>query len=465
MEAPLPETLLSGNIVMSPPLVLRILVDPPVSPSGHPWQIELRADAGRDVVETEADAAGITESGGLAAGSWRLTIGSENVHRAYETELELRADRELLVEIPLVEVRGRVTMGGEPVTGGIVLSPGTGGGWGATLDEEGAFHTWMRKPEFAFLFATILGDDLPSVAKLTVEDFEVEDGAIELDLQLLNLEITGLVRNHLGAPVAGATVTALKGTVNRHRKRTGRDGSFAIHTFHAGEYRVRATHETQGTSREEVLVLGETFPTASVELVLRESRELSGRVIGPSGEAVGGAGVLALSAGTVWVEDNTSTDAEGRFTVEVAEDVDRVVKTPAKAPKVRRGATTNRPAVLKIASWWIALPGTRAAPAPRIAPAVARRSRNAASKTPAWSSPTARLRRIPPCGSRSARQSSSSARLRRQTGQPGPSLPLTRPENRFSRNGAPWRQGGHQGDGLGELSPNRPTNRNERSLL
>ena len=130
------ETLLGGNIMISPPLSLRLLIDPPTAPAGHPWQVQIRG-AGREVVEAETDALGIAVLERLAAGTLEVVVGSEDVHDAFETRLELRADRDLVVEIPMVEVVGQVTMNDEPVLGRIVLSTATGDGWGASLDEEG----------------------------------------------------------------------------------------------------------------------------------------------------------------------------------------------------------------------------------------------------------------------------------------------------------------------------------------
>ena len=190
---------------------------------------------------------------------------------------------------------------------------------GAPLStRRGAFRTWIREPTLTFIFATVLADELPSPAQLTVEDVVARDGTIELELELLDLEISGVVRSQFGNPVSGALVTALEGTTTRLSDRSGKDGSFAIRTYHAGEYRVRASREGLGNSREEVFVLGETLPAASADLVLRPSRQLEGRVIGPSGEAISGAGIVAMSADEVWVSDNAVTDLEGRFSVEAA---------------------------------------------------------------------------------------------------------------------------------------------------
>ncbi len=320
------ETILRGNIGLSPPLRLHLEIAPPRSPGGHRWNALLTdPSTGSDVGTAESDREGILRFDHLSPATLRVRVDAEDVHRAFETNIELVADLELPVDIPIVEVVGLVSMNGEPVRGELEIGTGSGDGWNTAIDEEGSFQTWIREPHLEVLFLTVEGEGFSNPAKVTVEGFVVEDGRVELEVELLDLEISGRVVNRRGEPFQGALVIAREGRSMPAKVYSEADGSFTMRPLQTGEHRIRASRRGYGASQEEVLILSESLPSARTELVIRPSRRLEGRLIGPSGEAVAGARIVAFSVDSDLVSATADTDINGAFSAEVAAESRQVV--------------------------------------------------------------------------------------------------------------------------------------------
>ena len=320
------ETILGGDIALSKPLALRILIDPLASPDGSPWEVALADPAtSTDVANVTADLEGSAIFDRLAPASLRMRIGTQDVFNAFEEEIELTGDRDMAVEIPIVEVVGRVTLDDEPVQGKIDIGTGAGDRWAAPLDEDGGFATWIREPAHNILFLAIEGESFTNPTQVVVREPVVRKGRIDLEIELLDLEISGRVITQRGTPVKDAFVIARLADHMFTKVYSDEDGAFSMRPLQASEYRLKASWKGYGDSAEELVSLDESLPSVETELVLRRNRRLKGLVSGPSGEAVGGARVVTFSAGQDWVEDTVGTDANGRFRAEVAADAQRAV--------------------------------------------------------------------------------------------------------------------------------------------
>ena len=320
------ETILGGDVVLSRPLRLRLVIDPPLSPEGRRWEAVLRDSAtSTDVASTRADEEGVAEFESLEPASLRLELGTERIMGAHSMDLELVADQELFVDIPLVEILGYITMEDEPIHGNVKISTGASDSWQLSLNEEGRFSSWIRDPRFDFLFLEISGEGFAFPARVVAEDVAVRKGKIKIEVELLDLEISGKVVDLQGKSVAGADVDVRQDGQPVAFTVSLADGSFSIRPLQAGEYMVDATQLAVGTSQQEILKLSELSPTMETTLVILPSRRLVGRVAGPGGEAVGGARVMTLSVGPNYVSHTGQTDANGRFVAEVAAEARQAV--------------------------------------------------------------------------------------------------------------------------------------------
>ena len=281
-----------------------------------------------------------------------MRVGAQDVFNAFEEEIELTGDRDMTVEIPIVEVVGRVTMNDEPVLGTIEIHPGSSDRWTASLDENGGFQTWIREPPTNLLMVTVKGEQFSSPTHVTLKDVSVRKGRLELEVELLDLEISGRVVTRRGTPAHDALVLARPKDGMFAKLYTAKDGTFSLRPLQAEEYRLQASRDGYGQSAEELAILDESRPAYETELVLRPSRWQEGFVTGPSGEAVGGARVVTLSVDSDLVSDTVWTDANGRFRAELAADSRRVSVMVAAAgyPLWSACLDSQQPMVLRLAS-------------------------------------------------------------------------------------------------------------------
>ena len=320
------ETILGGDVVLSRPLRLRLVIDPPLSPTGRRWEAVLRKQSAPDTVaETEADEDGIAEFEALAPGALRLVVGAGQITGASSKDFELAEDQELAVDIPLVEILGHITMEDEPLRGDVKISTGTSDWWPVSLDEEGRFQSWILDPRFDFLFLEVSGDGFAFPARVVAEDVAVREGKIEIDVELLDLEISGEVVDLQGEPVVGADIYVRQDGQPVAFVDAGVDGSFSVRPLQAGEYIVFAQRRGLGASQRETIVLSELAAGMKTKLVIQPSRRIIGRVKGASGEAVGGARVITLSVGPNYVSHLAETDANGRFVAELAAEAGQAI--------------------------------------------------------------------------------------------------------------------------------------------
>ncbi len=321
------ETVLRGDIVLSTPLELRVEIDPPISPGGHRWAVELERRLSSEQLETaSADATGVATFEHLAPAEVTVRINAEDVRRAFETELGLMEDHDLTITLPVVQVLGHITLNEEPVQGTVFIARGDGDSWRVELDENGRFTTWIQVPKIeSLLFLRIEGEGFGSPALIPFKEAAVEDGKIEIEINLLDLRVSGTVTSRGGAPVAGASVWITQQHHQITHAYSKKDGSFALGPLQAGSYEVKATQRGVGDSQLEPIELTEQVPESEVRLVIQPSRWLEGMVVGPSGESVAGAQIVAWSVGQVYVSADANTDINGRFKVRVAPESQQVM--------------------------------------------------------------------------------------------------------------------------------------------
>ncbi len=227
--------------------------------------------------------------------------------------IDVPREGRLEVAVPMVAgatVSGTVkTKDGEPVVGVEVTVTGARPLVPVFTDEAGAF-TVGSVPAHRRATATAKPSDLPSA---TSEPFLVEAGkpVTEIEIELTaGGTIRGKVRSQEGGPLSGAVVRfrpgKLQGTNtwqfnqfnNAKMYPVKDDGSFEITGVTPGNVTVRADAEDHLPAWDNTVEVIQNQETGGIDLILKTSVRLSGRVESPDGRPVAGATVTANYMGT-----------------------------------------------------------------------------------------------------------------------------------------------------------------------
>ncbi len=317
--------------IVDPPLVLRlpqpveIYVEPQLTPASAPWVIEVaRLDDDSQTIAVFED--GVVSMGGwwrhdgVPPGRYRVSLGPESRQWWFSEEIEIeQASSPIYVEMPVVEVRGTVSLGDEPVEGELLF-----GAVALASDAEGRFEGFLPRPGS---WRIKVSGSRPEVER-SVEGIRVEPrpgkSYAELEIVLPDTRLEGKVVDRRRLPVEGAMVTAqsLDEIVPAVRVRTDPEGEFEVRALPEGLATVIAEAD-DGNERwysPELEVNLEDGEAAKVQLVLRKEMRLRGRIV-DGGRGVPGARIKAEASHIrglpLFVEHS---DAEGRFEVRLPGD-------------------------------------------------------------------------------------------------------------------------------------------------
>lgn len=311
-------------------LELRVDIEPPVSLTGHRWQVLLsRKLDGHQLAITTADEHGTVVFDRLEPALLEVTVRAFDVGEMYQEHFRLSSDRERLIELTPITVTGRLTLEGEPLRGTVEMPPQVATRHKAELDSEGRFKSWiLEPPRRDELFLRVhLEEGIPpalvSVDDYTPQDLE-DDRTIELEVDLQDLRISGTVTSSDNQPVRDAEVRIVN-SLRGSGTRTARDGSFVFRLLQPERYRVSAVHSEHGKSAIERVGLDAATPRHQLELVLQAPRKVRGTVVDPDGRPVRLASITALSLGPHDVQDDQRSDEAGRFEIEVAPQAQKVL--------------------------------------------------------------------------------------------------------------------------------------------
>lgn len=324
------ETEVLAALKLLPPIQLDLLIDPPVARGGRPWRVEVfRArdwSAGSDrVYRGEAARDGWLRIPGHSPGTFSISISDNFGNRFYDEEVRLEAGDPGFVPIELstLGVTGTLRLGGEPIQGWLMF----GGRHGAErskmrADHEGRFEGLL--PRDGRWEVEVRITEPPIETSTRVEVVVGTDGTAEVDVDVDDTELYGTVLDPEGRPVPGATVKVeALGAFVSLRQQTDEQGEFRFRAVPAGSAAIAARAEIDGVlamSELERVTLREEVATGPVDLVLESFRHVSGRVLSPTGPAVG-APVSAVTLGRASpAADYSVTDHDGGFTLRLPED-------------------------------------------------------------------------------------------------------------------------------------------------
>ncbi len=322
------ESFLKEPVRLARPVLFRVELDPPLDPWGHPWTVrlgQLQRGSGKSLnsLEEAASREGKFEHGGLAPGSYRLTLLGSNETQWFEQEIEVGRDSEpLLLPIPLIAVTGSIEKGDEAVSGRLWF--GTRQGTRRIVidaDEEGRFEGYLPSPgQWPVEWTPSAEDD--EAEAVSLEPIEVPDRRhVSLELEIPDTEIAGKVVDTRDRPVAGASIRLFGGGPERPqgRSKTDEEGEFLVIGLEPGQYGVEASHGTR-TSETVHLTVSKGLDPPDLRLVLRDKLTISGRVLS-AGVGVPGARVtawsdLGTSAGVAFLQ--AITGPEGTFELQAS---------------------------------------------------------------------------------------------------------------------------------------------------
>lgn len=322
------ETVLEEHVVLQPLHPLEIYLDPPTTPAGASWQVEVSRERATipvlDVVATSAASpSGFWRSQELAPGTYRLSVSDSAGSTWLEQKVELEpTSSPLYLEIPLIPIKGRVTLGKEPIRA--IVSFGTSQGRPEirlATNEDGEFEGYLPR-EGEWPVELILGERdavAQAIEPVLVEKPPGSEPA-HVEIELPDTKLPGMVVEG-DVPVAGAGVLVIRYGDDKKRReamlQTDKDGRFELRGLSEGELDLRARHLEKSSAWIHAQ-LREGREAAPLVLRLEEKTKIAGQVLSPAGP-VAGANVVALPGGTaigLAMGAQAVTAADGSFTLE-----------------------------------------------------------------------------------------------------------------------------------------------------
>lgn len=309
-------------LVLARPVTARVDIFPPVDPYGSPWKVRLLKEsnaggamgtAGQGIASSE----GSWTQSGLSPGHYRLQILGDLESRWIDREIEVSAaNPSALIEVPVVEVQGRLRLGDTPLSGTLWF----GGGTGTRrvrfdADEDGEFEGFL--PEEGFWPIDLTSEE--NGLRLALEPVEVRIAkgkrAARVEIRAPDTTLEGQVVDESGRAVAGAVIS-FTGSRKMSELMADDEGRFRIRGL-SPPYAFVEAEEGDRSSGPVQAILEDGQKSPWLRLVLRGNLEIRGRVISVAGP-VPGAEVMAWpSLGEVPFasDDSTVTGPDGGFSL------------------------------------------------------------------------------------------------------------------------------------------------------
>jgi hypothetical protein len=334
------ETRLSDALELSPPVSVRVSVAP-AHPHGTPWTVALEADSASgamvELVNQTGDD-GSTLFKAVPEGAYRVVV-RDQVQRWFSQAIQVEAHSQpILVELPLLELRGSVRLGNEPLAARLTFR-----GLGLARisfesDSLGLFQGFL--PRAGTWTVDVEASDLGvsrSMRNIEVVRESEMHASVELDLPDTRLEVD--VVTERGGSVRDATVAVVSvggGASDRpFQAFPGHDGRFVLRGLPLGDVVVWA-EGTQGGESDRTSLRIVEGSRHQVRLVLRDAARTVGRIVSAkTGAPIAGAfafvvpSQVPLAGATLERSDST-----GRFEIRIphgTREVNALFGAPGKA--------------------------------------------------------------------------------------------------------------------------------------
>jgi hypothetical protein len=333
------ESRISVPITLRRPVDFEVEISPPLDWLGRPWRFEARRAiehrSGWDdpSFRVEASQEGKVRIPKRLPGRYWFTIYDglgNSVFSDMHVDL-VDPSQPYPIDLDLIWVEGKVQLGKEPLAASLAF----GGRSGATsikltADETGRFEGPL--PKAGSWRVDVVAEEPLIKASANVE-VKAKDGRASVTIELPDTRVHGKVVDASGSPAQGASV-ALRSTVSTMDTQVDEKGEFEFRAFPEGTLELSAFRNSGQAGREESNSY--TFEASAesthgpVALVLRKNRKFRGRVLAPTGPAVG-ASIDASPVGAGGGFRSTArAQLDGSFEVSVPEgtDVLHVVVSP-----------------------------------------------------------------------------------------------------------------------------------------
>ncbi len=327
------ESRLASPLVLAPVVIFAVTIDPPTFPPDQQWMVELlgRTTPGirRDRFEEMADEAGVAEFSSLPPGEYDLVLrAGEDRSRQYAERLSITGHDAVRIELPLIEVKGRVTLGDEPVAASLELSTGNRDDWAFETDDEGEFAGVMRVPDQRSMMAKVTAQEGSIETQVLLAEgsgLRIDRGILEIEIEIPDGSMTGTVVDLSGRPVEGAEVSAGRNPLRLGKTITDGSGEFSLRGLPHEILEVVAGHPLHGSAGPLVVDLSSGLDPAPVRLVLETSVTISGRLRWADENPVRAVAIHALALGRGLKTDTAQTLLDGSFEISAPPDADRVL--------------------------------------------------------------------------------------------------------------------------------------------
>jgi|GEM_PF-5134265 len=304
------------ELSLSPFLTLTVQVDPPSDPTGLPWRVQalpLPPEAGESVHRVATLPDGTARVSGLRPKPHLIEVLSSDGQRFASLREELVDDLVLPIELDLVEIDGRVTVGDEGLAARIEIETGQMDKVRLESNEDGFFSGWARSPAHQLVLVEVTAEEPPLSRRVEIREPQIRDDVLVLRIRLGDRALQGRVEDPEGAPVSSAEVVVRNPDGRSQSRKTDADGRFEIQGLEEGSHQISAHHPDIGRSAWTSL---EPPPQGSVDeviLTLEPETELAVEVRDASGSPVQGARVTLLfpPPAATWLRG--FTDVQGQI--------------------------------------------------------------------------------------------------------------------------------------------------------
>jgi hypothetical protein len=273
------------------PLELEVRLEPPLDPFGKPWQLRLLQSEVAGVLndgvwEGTASPEGLWRRPGLAPGGYRLLVLGDADERWAAHELQLDSGQTSVeIKIPLVPVRGTVTLGKEPLVATLWFG-GRRGGRRIRIDsDEKGRYAGLLPQEGTWPLEIAAAEQHLRLALDPVE-VTVPSGktTATVNVRVPDTRLAGEVVDSANHRVPGALVSVFRSGASQVE--TDEKGEFELRGVKPGIAGIEAEDDTRTSGAVEVRI-EEEQENPRLHLILQETLKVNGRVVSSLGPVPG----------------------------------------------------------------------------------------------------------------------------------------------------------------------------------